>query len=151
MILPEVYQGGGWFPSFSRFMEAFDPKWYRTYGCAPYTPEEVRETAVEFAPDIPALPEEYLDFLAHMGGRGLDLHHRAWLYHGGQLYLPPLSKHPPFPFQAPFQRELFIFLDKTVEISSPHCYNTEIYQGRTSPYLVDTTAFSGAASLMRRS
>lgn len=87
MILPEVYQGGGWFPSFSRFMEAFDPKWYRTYGCAPYTPEEVRETAVEFAPDIPALPEEYLDFLAHMGGRGLDLHHRAWLYHGGQLYL----------------------------------------------------------------
>ncbi len=87
MILPEVYQGGGWFPSFSRFMEAFDPKWYRTYGCAPSTPEEVRETAVEFAPDIPALPEEYLDFLAHMGGRGLDLHHRAWLYHGGQLYL----------------------------------------------------------------
>lgn len=87
MILPEVYQGGAWFPSFSRFMEAFDPKWYRTYGCAPSTPEEVRETAVEFAPDIPALPEEYLDFLAHMGGRGLDLHHRAWLYHGGQLYL----------------------------------------------------------------
>lgn len=73
MILPEVYQGGGWFPSFSRFMEAFDPKWYRTYGCAPYTPEEVREAAVEFAPDIPALPEEYLDFLTHMGGRGLDL------------------------------------------------------------------------------
>ena len=87
MILPERYQDGDWYPSFARFMDKVYPNWYRYYDCAPYAPEEVEETAVAFAPDIPRLPEEHLTFLAHMGGRGLDLHHRAWLYHGDRLYL----------------------------------------------------------------
>ena len=87
MILPERYQGEDWYPSFVRFMDEAYPNWRQYYDFAPYTPAEVEETAVEFAPDIPRLPEEYLTFLAHMGARGLDLHHRAFLYHGGRLYL----------------------------------------------------------------
>ena len=87
MILPERYQGEDWYPSFVRFMDEAYPNWRQYYDFAPYTPAEVEETAVEFAPDIPRLPEEYLTFLTHMGARGLDLHHRAFLYHGGRLYL----------------------------------------------------------------
>ena len=87
MILPERYEGPDWYPSFARFMESVYPDWRQYYGVVPATQAEIRETAEKLMPEIPALPEEHMVFLAHMGGRGLDLRRRARLYGSGQLSL----------------------------------------------------------------
>lgn len=87
MTLPEQYQDGDWYPSFSRFMTAAYPNWYGFYKCAPAARSKIKKLAEHFAPEVPRLPEEYMTFLEQIGMQGLNLQRRAWLYPSDQLYL----------------------------------------------------------------
>lgn len=89
MVLPEAYKGQNWYRSFEQFMTEVYPDWYKFYDCAPATLEEIKEAAGQLVPEVAAIPEEYMIFLAHMGGRGLNLNSRAILYPLYQMELSP--------------------------------------------------------------
>ena len=83
MLVPGPWEGENWYPSFDRFMTEVYPNWREYYNVTYSTAQEIEELAEKLGP----LPGEYVDFLTHMGGRGLDLRNRARLYSLAETFL----------------------------------------------------------------